>query len=99
VNGVSRRRLGIAWALVACPLLGWVSAFFVHVAVRGRLDELAAVMLLVVPAALAAAVNVALGERRRWVWLASLLAALVSAAGFIAYVIWFFLTVPPEFFT
>lgn len=99
VTAASTRRIGIAWAVVACPLLAWAFTFLVPVGTRGRRDEFAVVTLLLLPAALAGAVNVALGRRRRAVWAAALLAAFVSALGFVAYVIWFFLTVPPEFFT
>jgi hypothetical protein len=54
--------------------------------------------LFVPPAVLAAAVNLALGRGRRSASAAALLATLISAAGFVAFVVYFFLTVPDEFF-
>jgi hypothetical protein len=98
VDPASRRIAGIAWALVACPLVAWFAALSADRATHGRLGAWAAPILLVLPAALAGAVNLALGRRRRFALAAALLAALVSAAGFAAFVIYFFLTVPDEFF-
>lgn len=60
---------------------------------------MAPILLLVLPAALAAGVNLALGRGARPALAAALLAALVSAAGFVAFLIYFFLTVPDDFFT
>jgi len=55
-------------------------------------------ILFLLPAVLAAAVNLVLGRGRRSASAAALLAALISAAGFVASVVYFFLTVPDEFF-
>jgi hypothetical protein len=55
-------------------------------------------ILFLLPAVLAAAVNLVLGRGRRSASAAALLAALISAAGFAAFVVYFFLTVPDEFF-
>jgi hypothetical protein len=100
VTPVSRRIVGIAWALVVCPIVAWFAALSADNATQGRLGVwVAPILLLVLPAALAAGVNLALGRGGRPALAAALLAALVSAAGFVAFLIYFFLTVPDDFFT
>ena len=100
VTPVSRRIVGIGWALVACPIVAWFAALSADNAAGGRIGVWgAAILLLVLPAALAAGVNLALGRGGRPALAAALLAALVSAAGFVAFLIYFFLTVPDDFFT
>ena len=91
--------VGIAWALVACPLVAWFTALYADNATQGRLGAWTLLILLVLPAALAAVVNLALGRGRRSALAAALLAMLVSGVGFAAFVIYFFLTVPDDFFT
>jgi hypothetical protein len=99
MSPASRRIVGIASALVACPLVAWFAALSADNATQGRLGFWLAPILLVLPAALAAGVNLALRRGGRPALTAALLAALVSAAGFVAFVIYFFLTVPDDFFT
>ena len=75
--------VGIAWALVVCPLVAWFAAISADNATQGRLGVWGgAVLLLVLPAALAAGVNLGLGRGGRSALAAACLAALVSAAGF-----------------
>ena len=78
--------------------LAWSAALSADRATHGRLGAWAALSLFVPPAVLAAAVNLALGRGRRSASAAALLATLISAAGFVAFVVYFFLTVPDEFF-
>lgn len=90
----------MAWAIVVCPLVGWSAALSANRATHGGLGDWAAgAILLLLPAALAAVVNLLLGRSHRSVGIAALLAVLVSAAGFAIYVAIFFLTVPDDFFT
>lgn len=56
-------------------------------------------IVVALPAALAAGGNLALRRTGRSIFAAALLAALVSMAGFVAFVVYFFLTVPDGFFT
>jgi hypothetical protein len=95
----TRRTVGIAWAILACPLVAWFVALSADRATHGRLGAWAAAILLLLPAAMAAAVNLLLGRSHRSAWIAALLAALVSGVGFAVFVIVFFLTVPDDFFT
>ena len=100
MNAAIRRILGITWAIVACPLVAWFVALSANRATHGRLGDWAAgAILLLLPAALAAGVNLLLGRSHRSVGIAALLAALVTAAGFAIFVAIFFLTVPDDFFT
>jgi hypothetical protein len=99
MTAATRRTVGIAWAIVACPLVAWFVALSADRATHGRLGAWAAAILLLLPAAMAAAVNLLLGRSHRSAWIAALLAALVSGAGFAIFVIVFLLTVPDDFFT
>jgi hypothetical protein len=98
VHLAPRSIVGIAWALVACPLVAWFAALSADNATQGRLGAWTLLILLAFPAALAAVVNLALGRGRRAALAAALLAMLVSGVGFVAFVIYFFLTVPDDFF-
>ncbi len=99
MNAAPRSIVGIAWALVACPPVGWFAALSADNATQGRLGAWILLIVSVFPAAHAAVVNLALGRGRRSALMAALLAMLVSAVGFAAFVIYFFLTVPDDFFT
>ena len=87
------QRAGVVWALVCCPLIAWAAALYRDRATHGRLGLWAVGLLLLLPAALAGAVNAALGRGRKFVW-----ATAVSAAGVAVLAIVFFLTVPDDFF-
>jgi hypothetical protein len=99
VNPAPRSIVGIAWALVACPLVAWFAALYAENETQGRLGAWTLLILLVLPAALAAVVNLGLGRGRRSALAAALLAMLVSGVGFVAFVVYFFLTVPDDFST
>ena len=97
---MSSKRTGLVTALVVCPVVAWAAAFQANIATHGRLGTGgAAAVLLALPAVLAASANLALRRPPATVLMSALLAALVSAAGFVAFVAYFLLTVPDEFFT
>ena len=88
------RSIGIAAALLLCPAIAWVVAFFANHETRGRHGWyifIAALVLL--PAALAALFNAILGRDRRSVLMAAFVAACVSLAGFGAALVVFYVTV------
>jgi hypothetical protein len=96
---MSVRARGLVWAIVACPVFGWVAASCGQVITHGRLGTLGGIMLLgMLPAALAAAGNAILRRERGQVIRASVAAAFVCFLGLVIYALVFFLTVPPEFF-
>ena len=97
--GHTRRTLGLAGALLACPAIAWTVAFLANDATHGRQGAYIVVGALgVLPAALAAWLNTTLGRDRRGVFVAAVLAACVSLLGFGAFVVYFFSTVPEGFF-
>jgi hypothetical protein len=96
---MSVRARGLLWAIVVCPVFGWVAASCGQVITHGRLGTLCGIMLLgMLPAALAAAGNAILRRERGQVIRASVAAAFVCFLGLVIYALVFFLTVPPEFF-
>ena len=99
VRTVSVRRIGVIWAVVCCPLLGWAGAWYGNHATHGRLGVSGAVALMaLLPASMAAAGNTFLGRSPWEVGRALIAAGLTCFLGFLCFVLWFFLTVPPEFF-
>ena len=98
-TGETNRTLGITAALLACPAIAWLVAVLANVLTHGRHGEYVAVgALAVLPAALATWLNAILGRDRRAVLSAAALATCVSLLGFGAFVLYFFLTVPEDFF-
>lgn len=96
---MSVRARGLVWAVVACPILGWVAAWYGDVITHGRLGTLGGIVLLgIFPAALAGSGNAMLQRARGPVIRASVAAAFVCCLGLVVYALVFFLTVPPEFF-
>ena len=96
---VSVRLIGLIWAVVFCPLLGWAAAWYGNYATHGRLGVLGAVVLLaLLPASMAAAGNAFLGRSFWEVGRAFIAAGLTCFLGFVGFVLWFLLTVRPEFF-
>jgi hypothetical protein len=93
------RLIGLLWASICCPLLGWAAAWYGNQATEGRLGVSAAVALMaILPAALAATGN-ALPGRSAWEVARALIAAGSTCyLGFLCFVLWFLLTVAPEFF-
>jgi hypothetical protein len=99
VGTMSVRLIGLLWAMVCCPLLGWAAAWYGNQATEGRLGVAGAVALMaILPAAMAAAGNALLGRSAREIARALIAAGSMSYLGFLCFVLWFFLTVPPEFF-
>jgi hypothetical protein len=97
---VSARSVGLLWAIAFCPLLGWAAAWYGNWASHGRLGVSGAVALMaVLPAAVAVAGNMLLRRSAGEVARASIAAAATCYLGFLCFVLWFLLTVPPEFFT
>jgi hypothetical protein len=96
---VSVRARGLVWAVVACPMFGWVAAWYDNVMTHGRLGTLGGILLLgILPTALAGSGNAMLRRGRGAVTRASVAAAFICFLGLCVYVLVFFLTVPPEFF-
>ena len=92
--------VGITAALLGCPAVAWLVAVLANDLTDGRHGEYIVVgALAVLPAALAATFNVILGRDQRAVLVAAVLAASVSVLGFGAFVAYFLLTVPEDFFT
>jgi hypothetical protein len=99
VGTVSVRLIGLIWAVVCCPLLGWAAAWYGDHATQGRLGVSGAVALMaVLPASMAAAGNTFLGRSSWEVGRAFILAGLTCFLGFLCFVLWFLVTVPSEFF-
>jgi hypothetical protein len=97
IRRMSARSGGLLWALVVCPVIGWVVAVRVHGAVEGGLEVPGAVFFLaIVPAALAAAGNIVLERSRGAVVRAAMLAAGVCWGGFLLMIILFFLSFDPN---
>jgi hypothetical protein len=80
-------------------MVGWAAAWYGNQATEGRLGVSGAVAFMaILPAALAAAGNALLG-RSAWEVARALIAAVSTCyLGFLCFVLWFLLTVPPEFF-
>src|SRR5215210_4350839 len=99
VHSVSVRSRGLFWALVCSPLIGWVAAVYGNNAMHGHLGVPGAMVLMaILPAASASAVNAALRRDPGAVARAGMFAAAVCYLGFLLFVLVFFLTVPSEFF-
>ena len=99
VHRVSARRLGLFWALVGSPVIGWMAASYGNRATHGRLGISGAIVLMaILPAAVASLGNAVLRRDSGAVARAGILAAAVCYLGFLLFVLVFFLTVPPEFF-
>lgn len=99
VRTMSVRAIGLLWAFICCPAFGWAAAWYGNQAIDGGLGVSGAVAsMAILPAAMAAVGNALLG-RRGWEVVRALLAAGSTCyLGFLGFVLWFFLTVPPEFF-
>jgi hypothetical protein len=96
---MSARLVGLLWAIVCCPLLGWATAWYADQATAGRLGVSGAVAIMaLLPAGLAAIGNALLGRGAWEVARASIVAGATCYLGFLCFVLWFLLTVPPEFF-
>jgi hypothetical protein len=96
---MSVRALGLAWAVVACPIIGWAAAWYGNVITHGRLGVGDAVFLFgILPAGLAAAGNAVLNRGVGPAIRAALVAASICLLGFVIFVLVFLLTVPPGFF-
>ena len=96
---MSVRHYGLIWALVCSPIIGWIAAWSGNRLTHGRLGVTGAfVLLALLPAAVAGAGNALLGRDRGAVVLAGVWAGLICYGGFLLFVLWFFLTVPDEFF-
>jgi hypothetical protein len=96
---MSVRLTGPLWAIVCCPVLGWVAAWYGNQATEGRLGVSGGVALMaILPAALAAVGNALLGRRAWEIARAFVAAGSTCYLGFLCFVLWFFLTVPSEFF-
>ena len=96
---MSARGRALLWALVGCPVIGWCAAWSTNDWTQGRLGTAGGVLLLVVlPATLAAVGSAQFGRSQRWAVLAGFLAAVVCLAGFFVLVLVFLLTVPSDFF-
>lgn len=96
---MSVRALGLAWALLACPIIGWAAAWYGNEITHGRLDVGDAVFFVgILPAGLAAAgsgvLNRGVGPAIR----AALGAASICFLGFVVFVVVFLLTAPPGLF-
>jgi hypothetical protein len=99
-NAETNRKLGIAATLLGSPATAWLVALAANDATHGRHGAYIVVGALVaLPAALAAWLNAILGRDRRAALTAAVLAACVSLLGFVAFVIYFLVTVPEDFFT
>jgi hypothetical protein len=93
------RTQGLLWALVASPVVGWTTVLSLSLMTHGRVGGKTDFLLITgLPAALAYRVNAGLGRDRGEVVRAALGAAFVGVLGIAAFALWFFLTVPPEFF-
>jgi uncharacterized membrane protein YhdT len=87
------------WALVCCPVIGWVAAAYGNQATQGRLGVTGAVALMAVLPAALASLGVWLVRRDARAGVkAGFAAAVVCWLGFVLFVVLFFLTRPPEFF-
>jgi hypothetical protein len=99
VHSVSARSIGLFWALVGSPVIGWMAALYGNSSTHGRLGISGAIVLMaLLPAALASAGNAVLHRDSGAVARAGLAAAAVCYLGFLVFVLVFLLTVPPEFF-
>ena len=99
VRTVSVRVVGLLWAMVCCPVVGWAAAWHGNSATAGRLGVAGALALMgILPAAMAAGGNILLNRGTWEVVRASIAAGCLCFLGFLCFVLWFFLTVPPEFF-
>lgn len=80
-------------------MLGWTVAWYGNQATEGSLGVSGGVALMaILPAGLAGFGNALLG-RSAWEVARALIAAGATCyLGFLSFVVWFFLTVPPEFF-
>jgi hypothetical protein len=93
------RALGLAWALLACPIIGWAAAWYGNEITHGRLDGGDAVFFFgILPAGLAAAGNAVLNRGVGPAIRAAVGAALICLLGFVVFLIVFFLTAPPGLF-
>jgi hypothetical protein len=96
---MSVRARGLVWAVVACPIIGWATAWYADVTTHGRLGVSGGVLLLgILPAAFAASGNAMLGRGGGPAVRAALAAASICFLGIVVFALVFFLTVPPEFF-
>jgi hypothetical protein len=99
VHGVSVRSRGLVWSLVCSPVIGWAAAFYGNIATHGRLGISGAVVLIaILPAAFASGGNAALRRDPGAVARAGVFAAAVCCLGSLLFVLYFFLTVPADFF-
>ena len=93
------RRRGLTWAVLACPVIGWFALYAGDRLTHGRLGVTGALLIVIgLPALLAAAGNEVLRRSRRSLLVAAVLAAFVCAAGLVLVVLLFLLTVPDDFF-
>ena len=96
---MGNRTRGLLWAVICCPVIAWISAFFFNELVHGRVTTTHGIALFgLLPATCASVGNALLGRSLRASLSAGVIAAATCGVSFVAFVVWFVLTTPPEFF-
>ena len=92
------RRLGLGWALVVCPVIGWFAVMRADRLSHGQLGAVGALLVLTaLPGLIAIAGNAVLGRRGWSLVISAVLAAIICVAGVALFVIILLLTLSPDF--